>query len=151
MILLLLVALLWLALHIGLAGTRLRDVVVARIGEGPFRGLFSLLSVAAIWLLIWSWSIASTTSLWFAPAWLRWVLAAVMLAAFLLFVASVTQPNPTSIGGEAALAQAPHGIQRVTRHPMLWSFALWAAVHVIGSGDTAAIAFFGAFLVTALW
>jgi uncharacterized membrane protein len=33
---------------------------------------------------------------------------------------------------------------------MLWSFALWAAVHVIGNGDTAAIVFFGAFLVTAL-
>jgi uncharacterized membrane protein len=26
-------------------------------------------------------------------------------------------------------AQPPHGIQRVTRRPMLWSFALWAAVH----------------------
>ena len=33
---------------------------------------------------------------------------------------------------------------------MLWSFALWAAVHIIGSGDTAAIVFFGTFLVTAL-
>jgi uncharacterized membrane protein len=33
---------------------------------------------------------------------------------------------------------------------MLWSFALWAAVHVIGNGDTAAIVFFGTFLVTAL-
>ena len=33
---------------------------------------------------------------------------------------------------------------------MLWSFALWAAVHIIGNGDTAAIVFFGAFLVTAL-
>jgi uncharacterized membrane protein len=33
---------------------------------------------------------------------------------------------------------------------MLWSFALWAAVHIIGNGDTAALVFFGAFLVTAL-
>ena len=39
---------------------------------------------------------------------------------------------------------------RVTRHPMLWSFAIWAAVHVIGNGDIASIVFFGAFLVTAL-
>src|SRR5262249_1108477 len=52
------------------------------------------------------------------------------------------------IGGDAA--QPPRGIQRVTRHPMLWSFALWAAVHIIGNGDSAAIVFFGAFLVTAL-
>ena len=33
---------------------------------------------------------------------------------------------------------------------MLWSFAIWAAVHIIGNGDAAAIIFFGAFLVTAL-
>jgi uncharacterized membrane protein len=33
---------------------------------------------------------------------------------------------------------------------MLWSFAIWAAVHIIGNGDSAAIVFFGAFLVTAL-
>ena len=50
-------------------------------------------------------------------------------------------------GNETA---ATRGIQRVTRHPMLWSFAIWAAVHIIGNGDTAALVFFGAFLVTAL-
>ena len=33
---------------------------------------------------------------------------------------------------------------------MLWSFVIWAAVHLIGNGDTAAVVFFGAFLVTAL-
>lgn len=33
---------------------------------------------------------------------------------------------------------------------MLWSFALWAAVHVLGNGDTAALTFFGAFLITGL-
>jgi uncharacterized membrane protein len=33
---------------------------------------------------------------------------------------------------------------------MLWSFAIWAAVHIIGNGDSAAIIFFEAFLVTAL-
>ena len=54
------------------------------------------------------------------------------------------------IGGGTALARPPRGIQRVTRHPMLWSFAFWSAVHIIGNGDTAALVFFGAFLVTAL-
>ena len=48
------------------------------------------------------------------------------------------------------MARPPRGMQRITRHPMLWSFAIWAAVHIIGNGDTAAIVFFGAFLVTAL-
>ena len=150
MTLLIIAALVWLGIHIGIAGTRLRDVLVARIGEGPFRGLFSLLSILAIVFLVWSWSAAWTTPLWYAPDWLRWVLVAVMLVAFVLFVASVSQRNPTMVSGEAAMAQPPIGIQRVTRHPMLWSFALWAAVHIIGNGDTAAIVFFGTFLVTAL-
>jgi len=150
MILLIIAALLWLLIHIGLAGTGLRDVVTARIGEIAFRGVFSLLSIASLALLIWAWSGADTTPLWYAPDWLRWVLAAVMFVAFVLFVASVSQPNPTSVGGETSVVQPPRGIHRVTRHPMLWSFALWAAVHILSNGDGAAIVFFGTFLVTAL-
>ncbi len=33
---------------------------------------------------------------------------------------------------------------------MLWSFAIWALVHMLGNGDAASMLFFGAFLVTAL-
>jgi uncharacterized membrane protein len=76
MALLILAALVWFSIHIGVAGTPLRDVLVTRIGEGPFRGLFSLLSILAIGFLVWSWSAAWTTPLWYAPAWLRWLLAA---------------------------------------------------------------------------
>jgi uncharacterized membrane protein len=141
-------ALVWLGIHFGIAGTGLRGMLVRRIGEGPFLGLFSLLSILAIVFLVRAWSTAGTTKLWNAPDWLRWLLAAVMLVAFVLFVASVSRRNPTMIGGETA--PPPRGIQRVTRHPMLWSFALWAAVHIVGNGDSAAIVFFGAFLVTAL-
>jgi uncharacterized membrane protein len=148
MALLIVAALVWVGVHVGIAGTRLRDAVVANIGEGRFRGLFALLSVLALAFLIWCWHRSATTPLWYAPIWLRWVLVAVMLVAFVLFVASVSDRNPTMIGGDAA--QPTRGIQRITRHPMLWSFALWAAVHIIGNGDSAAIVFFGAFLVTAL-
>jgi uncharacterized membrane protein len=150
MTLLIIAALLWLGIHIGIAGTQLRDAIVARIGEMPFRGLFSLLTILAIVFLIRAWAGAPTTPLWYAPDWLRWVLVAVMLVAFVLFVASVSQRNPTMVGAEGAMAQPPRGMHRVTRHPMLWSFALWAAVHIIGNGDSAAIVFFGSFLVAAL-
>jgi uncharacterized membrane protein len=148
MALLIVAALVWVGVHVGIAGTRLRDAVATRIGEGRFRGLFSLLSILALAFLIWCWGRGATTPLWYAPIWLRWVLVAVMLVAFVLFVASVSDRNPTMIGTDAA--PPPRGIQRVTRHPMLWSFALWAAVHSTGNGDSAAIVFFGAFLVTAL-
>jgi uncharacterized membrane protein len=148
--LLVIAAAVWLGIHFGLAGTQLRDWLVERIGELPFRGMFSALSIGGIGFLVWAWRGAPTTPLWYAPGWLRWVLVAVMLVAFVLFVASVRRRSPTMVGMPGASVQPPRGIQRVTRHPMLWSFALWAAVHVAGNGDTAAIVFFGTFLVTAL-
>jgi uncharacterized membrane protein len=147
--LLMIAALVWVGAHVGIAGTALRGAIVARTGEAGFRIGYSLLSVAAIVFLVRAWQAAETTPLWFAPAWLRWLLALVMLPAFVLFVASFRR-NPTAAGGEALIGAGATGIQRITRHPMLWSFALWAAVHVIGNGDTAAVVFFGAFLVTAL-
>ncbi len=151
MTVLLLAAVVWIGVHIGIAGTpRVRDRVVASIGDMPFRGLFSVLSIAAIVFLVRAWSTSPTEPVWFTPDWLRWILVVAMLPAFLLFVASVSQPNPTMIGPPGVAARPPRGMTRVTRHPMLWSFAIWAAVHVIANGDSASIVFFGAFLVTAL-
>jgi len=147
---LLLAALIWIGLHVGVAGSPLRGLIVARVGERPFVLGFTVLSFAAIALLVNAWKAAGTTPLWDAPAALRWVLVALMLPAFILFVAAVTKPNPTAMGGDAALGAEPQGIQRITRHPMLWAFAIWGLVHLVGNGDSASIVFFGAFLVTAL-
>jgi len=149
MLLLILAALLWVFVHVGVSGTALRAHVVARLGEAGFTIAFSVASVATIALLVQAWQGAETAPLWFAPPWLRWLLALLMLPAFVLFACSLIG-NPTAMGGAKLLAAGPRGIQRVTRHPMLWSFAIWAGVHVLGNGDTAAVAFFGAFLVTAL-
>lgn len=150
MALLILAALIWIGAHIGIAGTRLRDTIAARVGDNGFRGLFSVVSIAAIVFLIEGYSHSGTTAVWSAPDWLRWLLVLAMLPAFLLFVASVAAPNPTAVGSERMGPRPVRGVQRITRHPMLWSFATWAAVHVIGRGDTASIVFFGAFLITAL-
>ncbi|WP_372616849.1 NnrU family protein [Falsiroseomonas sp.] len=148
MVLLVLAALLWVFIHIGLSGTRLRDAAVARLGEGRFMIAFSVASVVSILLLVLAWREAETSFLWAAPDWLRWILAFLMLPAFVLFMASHKR-NPTAVGNKG-LGEEPRGIQRVTRHPMLWSFAIWGLVHVLGNGDTASLVFFGAFLVTAL-
>ncbi len=149
MIPLLLAALLWVLWHVGLSGTALRGKAVARMGETGFMILFSVGSVVSILLLVMAYNAAPSIFLWSAPLWLRWVLALVMLPAFILFIASVTAPNPTSAGQKLGEA-GPRGITRITRHPMLWSFAIWAIVHLIGNGDVASLVFFGAFAITAL-
>lgn len=150
MLQLILAALIWIALHRGLAGTPLRDAVVRRTGELTFRGLFSVLSLAALAFLIHAWDSSPSDLWWFAPMWLRWLLVLAMLPALVLFVGSVTAPNPTMVAPGAPVTGAPRGIIRVTRHPMLWSVAVWAVVHIVGSGDTAGIVLFAALLVTAL-
>jgi uncharacterized membrane protein len=149
MALLMMAAIAWVAIHIGIAGTRLRGRIVGRIGEGRFRIAFSLLSVLSLLALAFSYNAAPYQPVWLAPDWLRWVLACVMLVACILFAGSVVGPNPTAIGGPG-LGQPPRAMTRITRHPMLWAFALWAGVHVLGNGDVASIVFFGAFMVTAL-
>ena len=148
MTLLILAAALWIFVHVGISGTRLRDAAVARLGEGRFTLSFSIGSVVSIVLLVMAWQNAETTFLWAAPDWLRWLLAILMLPALVLFMASHKR-NPTAAGNKG-LGEEPRGIQRITRHPMLMSFAIWAVVHLLGNGDTASLVFFGAFLVTAV-
>lgn len=143
-------SLLWVAVHVGIAGTAVRDALVARLTERWFALVYSVLSVGAIVLLVQAWNAAPPQEpLWVAPDWLRWLLALLMLPAFVLFVASVSKPNPTAMGGKLTDAGV-QGIQRVTRHPMLWSFAIWGVVHLVSRGTLAGVLFFGAFLVTAL-
>ena len=148
--LLVLAAVIWLAVHIGVAGTALRRRVVDMLGETAFRGVFTMASIASLVFLVLAYDRAATLPLWGAPPWLVGVLDVAMLAATLLFAASLTPANPTMAGTERAFGGAPRGIFRVTRHPMLCAFAIWAGVHMIANGDTASLVFFGTFLVTVL-
>ncbi len=147
---LLLAALLWVGLHLGIAGTAVRAAFVTRVGERGFTLGFSVASAVSITLLVLAWQAAPATPLWMPPRWLGWALVALMLPAFILFAGSVMTRNATSVGQNEALAAEPRGMLRVTRHPMLWSFALWGLIHVIGNGDPASAIFFGAFAVTGL-
>lgn len=144
-----LASLVWVGLHLGIAGTGVRATLLARIGENGFRGLFSLASLAAILMLVTAWRAAPHVPLWTMPDWFDGIVILLMLPAFLLFLAAVAAPNPTAVAGKLGEA-GPRGIQRITRHPMLWAFAIWAALHLLAKGDLAAVLFFGAFLATAL-
>ena len=150
---LLVAAVAWVAVHVGVAGTRLRDRIVARIGERPFRGLFVLASFALLGWLAWSYGAAGPVRvLWHAPRWLAVAMMLLMLPATLLLVASVSMPNPTSVAGKHAL-DAPNpavGLLRVTRHPMLWAFALWGLVHLVVIGTLSMAVLAGAIIATAL-
>jgi uncharacterized membrane protein len=135
----------WISLHVGLAGSPLRPALAARIGERGFAGLFSLLSLGGLAWLLWAYHVAARPGvnhdLWPVARWMLWAPFVVMPAALVLFVGSVTVASPTSVGAEKLLARPEPavGVLRITRHPMLWSFALWAAAHALANSDAATL------------
>lgn len=145
-------ALFLLGTHFGIAGTSLRADLIARIGERPYRLLYSLLSIVALVWLVTAWRAAPLLPIWAAGAALRHTALVLMPLAFLLVVCAVTAPNPTVMGQrpDPDAASPAVGILRVTRHPFMWGVGLWALLHLLTNGDEASVLFFGTFLALAL-
>ena len=145
-----LAAITFAAMHLLVAGTRLRDRLVAKLGEKAYRGAFSLASIAALWWLIAAWAAVRVPQV--TPLLgVRGVAVALMLLAFALVVLGLTTFGPTAVGSERLLDREDNvrGIHRVTRHPFLWGVALWALVHAIYNPQAANLLFFGTFIVVA--
>ncbi len=150
MLSLILAALFFAGIHLGIAGTGLRDRAVAALGERGYPALFSLASLAGLAWLVLAYRGAPYLPSWGLLPWWKPVAVALMLPATLLAVIGLVTPNPTAVAQEARLAQPASGILRVTRHPFLTGVGLWALVHLVGNGDLASLVFFGAFAVVAL-
>jgi uncharacterized membrane protein len=149
---LVLAASVFVGIHICVAGTRLRGLIVARIGEDRFRGVFSLASLVSLAWMSRAYSQAPEIALWSPPGVLRWPALVLVLLAFVLAVLGITTPSPTATVGERLLAQAEPacGVLRITRHPFLCGVALWAGVHLGMTGDAASTVLFGALLLLAV-
>ncbi len=118
----------------------LREPLVTRLGAGGFAGVYSLIAFATLGWAIYEFRRAPVDLWWVVPAWAWPVGAVIMLFASILLVGSVATPNPALMGGKAGGPE--RGVQRITRHPMMWAFALWALVHggLAGTGRTVVLA-----------
>ena len=156
MIQLFIAAAVFVAMHVLVAGTALRGRLVARLGEGPYMGLFSLGSVASlVWLglaFAGARGHAGDLELWGITPALRHLSLGLVFLGFLLIVPGLLTPNPTSVAQQKVLEspEPARGIVRVTRHPFLWGVAIWALAHMISNGDVASLVLFGSLLVLAL-
>jgi uncharacterized membrane protein len=146
---LVLAAIFFTGLHLGLAGTRLRDRAVAALGQAGYRGAFALASVIGLAWLVTAYNRAPYVGIWGMFEWWKPLAINLMLPASLLVVIGLTTPNPTSVGQEGRLTQPAQGIVRVTRHPFLTGVGLWALVHLIGNGDVASLVFFATWAIVA--
>ena len=151
---LLLAAIVFVGSHFGISSTWVRDDLVRRLGERAYVMLYSAVSLILLAWLIRSYSAVTNPLLqWERPRALIVVPLVVMPFALFLLVCGYTQRNPTAVMQKAALPTdrpAP-GILAITRHPLMWAIGLWAVVHLLIARDLAAVIFFGAFAVLALY
>ena len=110
----------------------LRAGLIARLGERGFLGLYSLVSLLLFGAMVATWrSAPDPTPLWTAPLWWWPIASLIMLAASILLVGSlIGNPALPHPGAPPRAIPPPRRLFAITRHPMNWSFMLWALVHL---------------------
>lgn len=108
-----------------------RGRLIGQLGEAGFRLAYSLVAFVTLGWMIWAYGGADNIPLWTAPDW-AWIAGSiVMLVASILLVGSfLGNPAFPHPGAEKLAAKPARGVFAITRHPMNWSFALWALVHL---------------------
>lgn len=141
-------AALFVATHL-LMSHPLRAPLVARFGSKGFLAAYSAVSFACFIPMVMARRAAGAEEwLWPVPGW-AWT-AALCLASVLLVGSFVRNPAMETLQNHDAAIGRPAGVFRWTRHPMMWSFALWAAVHIIVHPEPSALAIAVAILILAL-
>jgi len=115
-----------------------RSAVIALIGEGPYKGLYSLVAIIGVILIGWAFARYRANEwidVWYPPAWTRHVTVALTWPAIIFIVA----------------AYIPGNIKRRLKHPMLVGVKLWAVAHLISNGDLGSIILFGTILAWAVF
>ena len=138
--------------HFLLSMGAVRRQLIERLGRPAFLGIYGVYAaVTFIWLNL-AYASAPYEELWSDPLWARYLAIIFMPFAVILLICGVFTPMPASVLGATALARedpAP-GIIKITRHPVMWAIALWAALHLIANGDGASTILFGTLLILAL-
>jgi uncharacterized membrane protein len=128
----------FLGAHVFVTRREARAALVGRVGEWPYKGLFSLVSLAGLVLIVWGYAQYRATGyvqVWTPPTWMRHVTVALVWPAIILVTA----------------AYIPGNIKRTLKHPMLAGVKLWAFAHLLSNGDLGSIILFGAILAWAVY
>lgn len=113
-----------------------RAATLGRLGQGPWKGLYSLAAAIGLALVVVGYGLArrDPVLLYSPPAALRHLSLLVMLPVFPLLIA----------------AYLPGRIRTAAKHPMLLAVKLWAAAHLLANGMLADVLLFGGFLAWAV-
>ena len=110
----------------------------ARVGEGAYKGLYSLVSVLGFALIAWGFGQArqQPLQLWSPPAAMRHIALLLTLVSFVLLAAAYVPGN---------------SIKARLHHPMVLGVKAWALGHLLANGNLAHVVLFGSFLAWAVW
>ena len=128
---------LFLGVHsVSIVSPQGRHALAQRMGEGGFKGLYTLVSLAGFALIVWGYGLAreAPVLLYTLPTGVRHLAALLMLPVFVLLFA----------------AYLPGRIQRAAKHPMLLAVKFWALAHLLANGTLADVLLFGGFLAWAV-
>lgn len=131
-----------LAIFLGVHSLRIfaddwRRAQRARLGEGPWYGLVSVVSLVGFALIVWGYGIARSApmELWSPPAWTRHVTMPLTLVSFVLLAAALVPGNR---------------IKAAVHHPTVLGVKVWAFAHLLSNGRLSDVLLFGAFLAWAV-
>ena len=111
---------------------------ISSMGEGKWKGLYSLVSLVGLVAIVWGFGLArpDAAQLFTPPSWGSHVALVLMAIAFVLMMAS----------------NLPTGkIKQAVKHPLLASIKIWAFAHLLANGDAASAVLFGSFLIYSVW
>ena len=120
---------LFVVLHLIPSVPPLRAGLVARMGDMPYRGAFSIVAFASLVMVVWGYSAIPFEPVYSPPSWGRHAAMGLVPVALVLFAA----------------ANMPTHIRAVVRHPMLLGLLVWALAHLAANGDLRSVVLFGAF------
>ncbi len=110
----------------------------ARLGEGPYKGVYSVISLLGFALLVWGFGQARQmpVQLWSPPTFMRHLALLLTLISFVLLAAAYVPGN---------------SIKARVHHPMVLGVKVWAFAHLLANGNLAHVVLFGSFLAWAVW
>jgi uncharacterized membrane protein len=131
-----------LIIFLGLHSTRIfaegwRGDMMARVGAGAWKGLYSVASILGFALIVWGYGVArqQPVVIWVPPVGMRHIAALLMLFAMIMLMADYVPGN---------------AIKAKLHHPMVLSVKTWALAHLLANGNVADILLFGSFLIWAV-
>jgi uncharacterized membrane protein len=137
MLILILGLVIFLGTHVFTMRRGARAAAIARLGEGPYKAVYSLVSLLGLVLIVWGFGryrAYEWIDVWYPPVWTRHLALVLVWAAFICFVA----------------AYLPGRIKRALKHPMLAGVKIWALAHLLANGDLGSILLFGSILAWAV-